>query len=192
MNCLYPDQIYLYLEKQLSPSEIKKIEIHLASCSKCQEAVAERKILQEACQSLPLLETPRGFSSQVMARIFPAKTKPWLWLTATTTGFLFLILIFTLYFIFTEKNLVSLLTNSAHVGLDVLKKTSLFLIKSAKLALLLGKISIQFIIFLINSLTRFMKIIGPEGQLILFLLAFILFTSLYLGIKKKLLTGEKA
>ena len=191
MSCLYPDQIYLYLEKQLPPSEIKKIETHLASCPKCQQAVTERKILEQAYQSLPPLETPPGFSSQVMARIFPAKTKLWLWLTAAAS-FFFFSLIITFYFIFTGENLIRLLTGLGQAGLDILEKALVFLIKSAKLALLLAKIIIQFAVFLINSLDRFLKIISPEGQIILVLLAFILFTGLYLGIKKKLLTGEKA
>jgi len=58
MSCLRLDQIYLYLEGQLPASEIKELEKHLASCLKCQEAVEERKVLLQASQTLPLLETP--------------------------------------------------------------------------------------------------------------------------------------
>ncbi|MFQ5722310.1 MAG: anti-sigma factor family protein [Candidatus Aminicenantales bacterium] len=192
MSCLHLDQIYLYLEEQLPASEIKKIEAHLASCPKCQQAVADRKLLDYACQTLPLLKTPSDFSSQVMARIFPTKTKLWLGLTAAAASFLSFILTITLYFIFTDKNLISLLTSSVHAGLKAVEKASIFLIKSAKLILLLGKTSFQFVVFLIDSLARLMKIVSPEGQIILILLAFILFTSLYWGIKKTLLPGEKA
>jgi len=88
--------------------------------------------------------------------------------------------------------LISLLTNLSHFGLDILERSSVFLIKTAKLIILLGKITIQFISFLTNGMARLMKIISPEIQIILVVLAFILFTSLFWGVKKKLITGEKA
>ncbi len=192
MSCLRIDQIYLYLEEQLPASEIKEFEKHLASCLKCQEAVEERKVLLQASQTLPLLETPPDFTSQVMARIFPQKANFWNWMIAAVACFLSFIVIFTLYFVLSGESLISLLTNLSHFGLDILEKSSVFLIKTAKLIILLGKITIQFISFLTNGMARLMKIINPEIQIILVVLAFILFTSLFWGVKKKLITGEKA
>lgn len=62
MNCLRINQIYLYLEGELSPAENKSIEEHLSSCLICKKAVKERKLLLQASRSLPLWNTPPDFS----------------------------------------------------------------------------------------------------------------------------------
>ena len=73
MTCLRIDQIYLYLEKELTPFENKKIEEHLYSCLKCKNEIEERKILLKASKSLPLWELPSNFSLHLMERLFPDK-----------------------------------------------------------------------------------------------------------------------
>ena len=192
MSCLHIDQIYLYLERLLPPSEIKKLKEHLDSCLKCREAVEERKLLLQASKTLPLLETPPYFTSEVMARIFPPKNTLAVWLTTVAVSFLSIVLAFALYFILTGENSINLAIRLGDFLLDALRGTSVFFIKIAKLIILLGKITFQFINFLTSIFFHLTKIITPEGQIILAVLSLILFISLFWGVKKKLITGVKA
>ncbi len=70
MTCLHIDQICLFIEKDLSLEEARKVERHLASCAKCRNAVDERRMLLQAAESLPVLQAPPDFPQQVMAKIF--------------------------------------------------------------------------------------------------------------------------
>lgn len=102
MNCLRINQIYLFLEKELSPSENKKIEEHLASCPKCKKAMEEREFLHQAAESLPLWQTPPDFTHQIMAAIFPEKISLRSWFTALAAGFSSTVLILSAYFLISE------------------------------------------------------------------------------------------
>ncbi len=51
MNCLFLDQVYLYLENELTHEESNSIAGHIASCEKCRNAVEDRRILMEAAES---------------------------------------------------------------------------------------------------------------------------------------------
>jgi hypothetical protein len=87
MSCLSIEQIYLYIEKELSLSENKKIEVHLAACRKCKKALEERRPLLQASANLPLWRTPPDFTQQVMDRIFPTRVSISAWLAAAYAGF---------------------------------------------------------------------------------------------------------
>jgi predicted anti-sigma-YlaC factor YlaD len=81
MSCLTggltPERIYAYLDGEMEEAEMRALEAHLASCPACREAVAARRRIAEAAESLPSFEVPDGFAASVMARIGPkAARKP--------------------------------------------------------------------------------------------------------------------
>ena len=192
MRCLRIDQIYLFLEKELSPLEHKKIEDHLASCSKCKNAVEERKILLQASESLPIWETPPDFTRKVMVQIFPEKVSLRSWLTATAAGFSSIIFTFFAFFLLSGKNLPDLLFGLSHTLLDIVRNFSILFVKLFKIASLLVRIIFKFGRLFAEGFAHLTTILSPEVQIILITLTLILSASLILGVRKKLMTGEKA
>ncbi len=191
MKCLSIEQIYLYLEKELSPSEEKEIHKHLAVCSKCKKAVEERRLLLQAAESLPLWKTPPGFTQQVMSRIFPERVSPLAWLGAAASGFASMILAVILFALVTGQNLSGLLINIYHTGLDFVKNLSPLFVKIIKVASLFVKILQQLGELLIKGFILLTTIISPQVQIILIAVAIIFIASSIYGIKRKLLIGEK-
>lgn len=100
MKCLGIDQVYSYLEKELSSEENKKIEEHLATCLKCKKALEERSLLLQAADSLPLWQIPPDFTQQVMARVYPDKVTLRQWLTAVAVGTSSIVATLLAFFIF--------------------------------------------------------------------------------------------
>ncbi|MGD8535707.1 MAG: zf-HC2 domain-containing protein [Candidatus Aminicenantes bacterium] len=192
MRCLSIEQIYLYLEKELSPVEEREINKHLAVCPKCKKTVEERRLLLQAAESLPLWKTPRDFTQQVMARIFPERVSPLAWLGAVASGFASMILAVVLFALVTGQSLSSLLFNIYHTVLDFVKNLSPLFAKTIKVASLLIKILQQLGEVLLKGLTLLTTIISPQLQIILIAVAIIFIASSVYGIKRKLLIGEKA
>ncbi len=191
MKCLNIEQIYLYIEKELSPGENKKIEEHLTICPKCKKALEERRLLLQATESLPLWQTPPDFTQQVMARIFPAKVSLKAWLGAVSTGFVSLILALFIFFLATGQNLSSLALSFYDTILNFIKNLSPIFVKLIKLASLFVKILQQLSEYIIKGFTLLTTIISPEIQIIIITVTIILIASSIYGIRKKLLVGEK-
>jgi predicted anti-sigma-YlaC factor YlaD len=191
MRCLSIEQIYLYLEKELSPAEEREIHEHLAACPKCKKAAEERRVLLQAAESLPLWKTPPDFAQQVMARIFPERVSPLAWLGAAASGFASMILAIVIFALVTGQSLSNLLFNIYHTGLDFVKNLSPLFAKILKVASLLVKILQQLGELLIKGLTLLTTIISPQVQIILIAVAIIFIASSIYGIKRKLLIGEK-
>lgn len=191
MKCLNIEQIYLYIEKELSLGENKKIEEHLTICPKCKKALEERRLLLQATESLPLWQTPPDFTQQVMARIFPAKVSLKAWLGAVSTGFVSLILALFIFFLATGQNLSSLALSFYDTILNLIRDFSPTFVKLIKLASLFVKILQQLAEYIIKGFTLLTTIISPEIQIIIITITIILIASSIYGIRKKLLVGEK-
>lgn len=191
MRCLRIDQIYLYLEKELSPPENKKIEKHLASCSKCKNAIEERRILLQASESLTLWESSLDFPSRVMAQIFPEKVSLRSWLEAAAAGFSSITLILLAFFLLSGENLGYLLLSLNHTLLNLVRNILILFVKLFKLAYLLVRIAFQFSGFLIEGVAHLTTILSPEVQIILIILTITLSVSLLYGVRRKFMTGEK-
>lgn len=69
MNCLSPEKIYLYLEKDLSPSEEAAIRHHLRSCQRCRQLLVDRAQFLKAVKNLPSWQPPPDFTDRVMEKI---------------------------------------------------------------------------------------------------------------------------
>ncbi|UCC40438.1 MAG: zf-HC2 domain-containing protein [Candidatus Aminicenantes bacterium] len=192
MKCLGIDQIYLYLEKELSSEEKNKIEEHLAVCLKCKNAFEERSLLLEASDSLPLWQPPPDFTQQVMARIYPDKVTLREWLTALAVGFSSVIAALFAFFMITGQNLMTFLISSSHTLWNSVKNVALIFTKLFKLASLLINIIGQLAGYILENFARLTSLISPEIQIIIITFSIILFTSIIIGIRRKILIGEKS
>ncbi len=192
MTCLRVDQIYLYLEEELSSSENERIEKHLVSCPKCQNAVQERRLLLQAANSLPVWDTPADFTSQIMARIFPSRVPIWKWIAVSAAGFSSAALVLLAYFLISGQSLVGSLNSLGHSTLDAFRSASVLFLKVVKLLSLLIRVIVQIFGIIVDFFARLTTIISPEIQIVLITLTLILSVSLFFGVRKKILTGEKA
>ena len=192
MKCLGIYQIYLYLEKELSSEENKKIEEHISTCLKCKNALEERSLLLRAADSLPLWQTPPDFTQQVMARIFPDKVTLREWLTAAAVGFSSITATLLALFMLTGQNLTTFLSSITHTLWNFVRNIALILVKLFKLASLLITVALKFVGYLFENFARLTTLISPEVQIIIITFSILLFTFLILGIRRKILIGEKS
>ena len=192
MRCLTLEQIYLYIEEELTGSENKKIEEHLIACPKCTKAFEERKLLHQAAEDLPLWQTPPDFTRQTMARIFPAKVSLRAWLGAGATGFASTMLAFLFFWLATGHNISDLLIDFNHTLWNFVKNISLIFVKLFKLASIIIKLLQQFFGFLLKAVVWVTTLINPQIQIIIITIIIILTVSFAYGIKRKIHIGEKA
>ena len=190
MRCFTLQQIYLYLEKELAPSENQKIEEHLRRCSKCKKSLEERRFLLKAVESFPSWQVPPGFTQQVMDKIFLTKVSFWRWLAVSAAGFLTFILSTFIYLKTTGQNLSSLSINLYHILWDQTKNISLILIKLFKLASLSLKILYQLGQLILKGFLQLTTVVSPEVQILIITILIIITTLIY-GMGRKFLTGEK-
>ncbi len=191
MKCLSIEQIYLYIEKELSPGENKKIEEHMSTCQKCKNALEERKPLLQAAESLPLWETPADFTQKVMARIFPPRVPISAWLTAAYVGSGTIILAIFSLFLVAGRDFSGFLTSLNHGLWNFIKNISPFFVKLFKVASVFVKVLQQLFGYIIKAFASLTTIISPEVQLIIITIAIILIAFSIYGIKRKILIGEE-
>ena len=191
MKCLSIEQVYLYLEKELSPSENIRIEEHLSTCQECKNALDERKPLLQAAERLPLWETPPGFTQQIMARIFPPRVPISAWLTAAYIGSGSIIIAILSLFLVTGQNFSGFLTSLNHSLWNFVRNISPFFVKLFKVATVLVKALQQLFGYIIKAFASLTTIISPQVQLIIITIAIILIAFSIYGIKRKILIGEE-
>lgn len=191
MKCLQVDEIYLYLEEELAPSERQNIEEHLGLCLKCRNAVRERKALLQASESLSLWETPQEFTGRVMAQIFPQKVTFRDWLVATAVGFSSIILTMLAFFMLTRESILGVTISFGHRALELFRSSSVFFVKMLKLVFLFIRVIVQLFEFSIQTILRFTSILSPEAQIILVVLTIIVTTGLFFGVGRKFMPEKK-
>jgi len=192
MKCLGIDQVYSYLEKELSSEENKKIEEHLATCLKCKNALEERSLLLQAADSLPLWQIPPDFTQQVMARVYPDKVTLRQWLTAVAVGTSSIVATLLAFFILTGQNLTTFLSSITHTLWNLVRNIAIIFIKLFKIASLLITVARQLVEHLFENFARLTTLISPEVQISIITFSILLFTFLILGIRRKILIGEKS
>ena len=192
MKCLGIDQVYSYLEKELSSEENKKIEEHLATCLKCKKALEERSLLLQAADSLPLWQIPPDFTQQVMARVYPDKVTLRQWLTAVAVGTSSIVATLLAFFIFTGQNLTTFLSGITHTLWNLVRNIAIIFIKLFKIASLLITVARQLVEHVFENFARLTTLISPEVQISIITFSILLFTFLILGIRRKILIGEKS
>ena len=192
MNCLTIDQIYLYLEGELSSMDNRSIEDHISSCDKCQKAVAERKMLLEASQSLPVWEIPKDFTPRVLAYIFPKKITLRDWFVTAAIGLVSAVTAFFVVYLISGQNLADLFINLNRTALNLFRNIVVVLAKAAKLISVGIQLIYKIISLFIRGLASFTTILSPELQIGLIVLTVIITALLLFGAKRKFLAGEKA
>ena len=192
MSCLHIDQIYLYLEGELSPKDNRSIKDHISSCDKCQKAVEERKRLLEASQSLPVWETPKDFTPRVLAYIFPKKITLRDWVVTAAIGLSSAVLAFFVVYLISGQNLADLFLNLNRTALNLFRDIVVVLVKAAKLISVGIHLILKIISLLLKGLASFTTILSPELQIGLIVLTVIITALLLFGAKRKFLAGEKA
>ena len=192
MGCLTIKQIYLFIDKELSSDETRKIQKHLSTCPKCRNMVNERDILVQAADSLPQFELPSNFTEQVMANIFPSRIPLRVWIRATAGGLSAMIFAFFLFYIFSGKNLADLFISINKFLLPALRTLSTGVVKAFKLIWYLIKIIAQFFDFALKGFGKLTTILSPEAQIGIVTLTLIASTIIFLTVRKKIMFGEKA
>ncbi len=192
MGCLTIAKIYLFIENELAPDEVRTIQKHLNDCAICRNAIEERRVLVKAADSLPKFELPPNFTDQLMAKIFPTRLPLRVWIRAAASGLSAMIFAFFLFYIFSGKNLADLFISINKFLLPAFRSFSTGIVKAFKLIWQLIKIIAQFFDFALKGLGKLTTILSPEVQVGIFVLALIAFTLIFLTVRKKLLFGEKA
>lgn len=192
MNCLRIDQIYLFLEGELSPKEYRSIEDHISSCEKCQKAVEERKLLVEASQSLPVWETPQDFTQRVLARIFPKRITLRDWVVTASIGLSSAVLAFFAVYLISGQNLAELFINLNRTVLKLFQNIVVVLVKTAKLISVGIQVILKLASLILKGFASLTTILNPELQIGLIALTVVFTALLLFGAKRKLLAGEKA
>jgi len=192
MSCLCIDEIYRYLEGDLSPVEIRSVQEHISFCTKCNNAVEERMLLLKASQNLPVWATPSDFTQKVMARIFPQKASLREWFATAAIGISSAVLAFFAVYLLSGQNLAHLFINLNRMALNLFRNFIVLLVKTGKLVSIVIDIILEIGSLLVKGSAILTTIISPELQIILIVLTVILSTLLLYGAKRKFFAGEKA
>lgn len=192
MNCLRIDQIYLFLEQELSFKENRSIKDHISSCKKCRKAVEERKHLVEASQSLPAWGIPRDFTQRILATIYPKGITLRDWIVTAAIGLSSAVVAFFVVYLISGQTLADLFINLNRTALNLFQNIVVALVKVAKLISIGIKLIFKFVSLLLKGLASLTTILSPEVQIGLIVLTVIITALLLFGAKRKLLAGEKA
>lgn len=191
MKCLNLEQIYLYIEKELSQARNREIKEHLAICQKCRNAFEERNLLVKAAKSLPLWETPPEFTRQVMTRIGRVKALPSAWIKTAVAALTSISVSLLIIYLATGQNLSTLVFGLNHSLWNYVRNFLPALLKLFKLASLIFGVIQQFAGYLLKAFSWLKALTSFQFQLTLSIIAVILIAILIYGIKRIILIGEK-
>jgi predicted anti-sigma-YlaC factor YlaD len=192
MSCLRIDQIYLFLEGELSAEEKLSIDEHISSCAKCRQAVEERRLLIQASQTLPAWEAPPDFTQRIMAKIFPQKISPRQWFITASAGLSSAVLAFFVIYLISGQNLAGLLIKLNHSALGLFQNAVVILAKAAKFISSGIEVILKILTVILKGLAGLTSVLNPELQIILIIVTVVVSVFLLYGLKRKLFAGEKA
>jgi hypothetical protein len=192
MSCLSADDIYLYLEDELSGPDMSRVSEHLERCGACGEALEERRVLLQAAQRLPRWTVPQDFARQVMDRLFPQRLSLGRALRTAAVGTFAIVTSLLLVFLFSGLGLLNFLMSLNQSILNGLRDFAVFGAKFVKTFMLLVKVFSQFTGFVWENLTRLSGLPGAELQAAAVVLTVLFTASVYLGLRRLLPLGEKS
>lgn len=190
MKCLTVNQIYLFLENELSAREKNLVEKHLASCEKCRKALEDRRRFQDAALSLSSWNVPADFTEKTLAKIFPdgkqkrGRLPTW----AAAFSSLFLITAFTA--VLRGQSFPAFLLSLFQSAWELLENISLTAAKLLKVTVNLGKVLRQFMEMIFQNAASLSGSIGTEIQIFTVILTLILLSIAGFLMRRKTLTGE--
>jgi hypothetical protein len=191
VNCPRPDEFDLYLENELDESSARDFEDHLAGCASCRAALGDRKAFLEALHGLPDIELPPDFTDTVMARVFPEKKSGLAWAAALVGSISGLFLGGLAYVLATGRILPGFTIGAGKSLAESGRGGILTLAKVGKMALLALRLMTEFAGDLVEKLGRVGSHIDPKVYAAGCVLLLALSALFYLGIKRRILNGEK-
>jgi len=170
MTHLSLEQLYAYLEGDLSAREKQDIEAHLSLCPDCRNAAEERRRIIQAVETLPALDVPPDFAKGIMNRIsmLPKKAKVTVfgWLAAGAAGFLAFTGALAVFVLVSGQSLSGLFIRLNHGIWSYIKDAASATAKIAKFLILAFKIAWEFLGGILEGLGKFASLISPEAQVI--------------------------
>lgn len=191
MECLTVEQIYLFIDKEMPSDELRQIQMHLDACPACSGAVEDRRALVRAADSLPQIETPPGFTQQVMAAVFPGKAPLGVWIKSIATGLSSTVFAFLLFYIISGKNGADLFISTGRLFLSALSALSTGLAKFFNLAGQVANIVFELGRLLIRGFARLSALLSPEAQFVIIAFTLLLSALFIFGVRRKFFMGEK-
>lgn len=192
MSCLSADDIYLYLEGELTGPDASRISVHLEHCAACREALEERRLLLQAARRLPRWTVPQDFARQVMERLFPQRLSLGRALWTAAIGTFAIVTSLLLVFLFSGLGLLNFLMSLNQSILNGLRDLAVFGAKFVKTFTLMVKVFSQFIGFVWENLTRLSGLPSAELQAALVVITLLFTASVYIGLRRLLPMGEKS
>jgi len=191
VNCPRPDEMDRCLENELDEAFAGELERHMDACPPCRARMEERKAFIAAFRDLPDIEIPPGFTSEIMARIFPEKRSAFAWLAALIGSFSGLFLGGLAYVLATGQSLPGFTISAGKSLWGSGRDGFLILAKVGKLAALSFQLMIQFAGSFVEKLGRLGSLVDPKVYIVASFI-FVAFTALvFLGIKRRTFNGEK-
>ncbi len=168
MSCLRIEEIYGYLEAQLSAEDIRRVETHLRFCASCREALKDRQAFQRAADSLAPIPVPRDFAAAVMNRLPavpapPRRVRAWIWPTAIAAGVSSFFLTLGGIALITGQDPGSLVIRAGGAIMSWLQVTAHAGAKLVKYILIAYKVIQEMAHALMDVLRRAASIVGPEA-----------------------------
>ncbi|MFQ6084230.1 MAG: anti-sigma factor family protein [Candidatus Aminicenantia bacterium] len=194
MKCLDIEQIYHYLEGEVSSSQAERIEHHLSFCMKCSQLVRERKILLGGIKEIPKFTPPSDFVEKVMFELFPSKITLLKLIITFFAGSLTFSLILLGFLRLTGQSVSSLLINLNHSLWQTIKNGAIIFIKIFKLFSIAIGIIQHILAYLLKMIKSFTSVVGTEVQ-VAAIMGFIVLTILFVSFLtyfpiKKFFTGR--
>ncbi len=192
MSCLSADDIYLYLEGELTGPDASRISEHLEHCAVCREALEERRLLLLAVRRLPRWTVPQDFARQVMERLFPQRLSLGRALWTAAIGTFAIVTSLLLVFLFSGLGLLNFLMSLNQSILNGLRDLAVFGAKFVKTFTLMVKVFAQFTGFVWENLTRLSGLPSVELQAALVVITVLFTASVYIGLRRLRPMGERS
>ncbi len=147
--------------------------------------------IEAAFRDLPDIEIPPDFTDRVMARVFPERKPAFAWLAAMVGSVTGLFLGGLAYILITGQSLPGIALEAGKSLWGSGRDGILVLIKIGKLAALSLQLMSQFAGSLAAKLGRVGSLIDPRVYVALGVVFIAVSAFIYLGVKKRILNGEK-
>jgi len=131
----YQKQMSLWIDDQLTQSEIREIEVHTATCATCRASVEALRRLDRLLHASPMLSPTPGFSSRFQTRLATRRRRRRTWAGLVTLSLATLVLLVGAAAVLA----VSGLTLWGNLSISIL------LPQAASLLLDIGKATVTFI-----------------------------------------------
>lgn len=172
MSCPSLERIYEYMDGGLSAGERASFEAHLAGCSVCRTALAERRAIAEGAVSLPDFDVPDDFVQGVMSRLsLPAgaespvkRARPFRVAPALAGASALGAVAVTLSLI-TGNGLFGIFLGAGRILRTTALSSSQGIVKAARLALVFGRMAVEAFSRLLEGFMIAASFIGPEVQI---------------------------